>query len=62
MAVKLGYLDGAWAEVRNGLKSGDQVVIAGKAALRDGSLVQVLGAASAKGQAASVAPPSNAKP
>ncbi len=59
--VKLGYLDGAWAEVRNGLKSGDQVVIAGKAALRDGSLVQVLGAASAKVQAMSVTPPSNTK-
>jgi membrane fusion protein (multidrug efflux system) len=59
--VKLGYLDGAWAEVRNGLKPGDQVVIAGKAALRDGSLVQVLGAAADKVQAASVTPPSKTK-
>lgn len=40
--VKLGYLDGAWAEVRRGLTVGDQVVIAGKTALRDGSIVQVL--------------------
>jgi membrane fusion protein (multidrug efflux system) len=47
--------------VRNGLKPGDQVVIAGKAALRDGSLVQVLGAAADKVQAASVTPPSKTK-
>jgi membrane fusion protein (multidrug efflux system) len=42
--VKIGYLDGEWAEVRQGLKQGDQVVVAGKTALRDGSVVQVLGA------------------
>jgi len=41
--VKLGYLDGEWAEVRSGLKVGDAVVTAGKVALRDGSAVQVLG-------------------
>lgn len=41
--VKLGYLDGEWAEIRGGLKRGDQVVVAGKTALRDGSAVQVLG-------------------
>lgn len=41
--VKLGYLDGEWAEIRAGLKRGDQVVVAGKTALRDGSAVQVLG-------------------
>ena len=41
--VKLGYLDGGWAEIRAGIKLGDQVVIAGKTALRDGSVVQVLG-------------------
>ena len=40
--VKLGYLDGAWAEIRNGVGLGEQVVVAGKTALRDGSLVQVL--------------------
>ena len=40
--VKLGYLDGAWAEIRNGIKPGEQVVVAGKTALRDGSVVQVL--------------------
>jgi membrane fusion protein, multidrug efflux system len=42
--VKTGYLDGAWAEIRQGLQLGDQVVVAGKTALRDGSVVQVLGA------------------
>lgn len=46
--VKLGYLDGAWAEIREGVKPGDQVVIAGKTALRDGSVVQVLGQPGAK--------------
>lgn len=46
--VKLGYMDGGWAEIRNGVKLGDQVVIAGKTALRDGSVVQVLGQPGAK--------------
>ncbi|KGQ18989.1 Efflux transporter, RND family, MFP subunit [Lysobacter dokdonensis DS-58] len=41
--VKLGYLDGQWAEVREGLKPGDQVVTAGKVALREGSAVQIVG-------------------
>lgn len=41
--VKLGYIDGEWAEVLTGLKSGDIVVTAGKTALRDGTLVQTLG-------------------
>ena len=40
--VKLGYVDGEWAELRAGLKVGDAVVTAGKVALRDGSPVQVL--------------------
>ena len=43
MPVKLGYLDGEWAEIRTGVKQGDQVVIAGKSALRDGTEVQVIG-------------------
>ena len=42
--VKLGYTDGGWAEVRSGLKTGDQVVTAGKVALREGSEVQVISA------------------
>lgn len=40
--VKLGYMDGAWAEIRSGIRPGDEVVVAGKTALRDGSVVQVL--------------------
>lgn len=39
----LGYSEGGWVEVRDGLEAGDAVVIAGKAALREGSTVQVLG-------------------
>lgn len=50
--VKLGYLDGGWAEIREGVRLGDQVVIAGKTALRDGSVVQVLGQPVAKPVAA----------
>ena len=41
--LKLGYDDAGWVEVRDGLKQGDEVVIAGKAALREGSAVQVIG-------------------
>jgi len=44
LPVKLGYVDGEWIEVREGLKAGDQVVTAGKVALREGSTVQVIGA------------------
>jgi membrane fusion protein (multidrug efflux system) len=40
--LKLGYDEGGWVEVREGLEEGDVVVVAGKAALREGSLVQVL--------------------
>ncbi len=41
--VKVGYSEGEWIEVRDGLKMGDAVVTAGKVALRDGSDVQVIG-------------------
>ncbi|GAB3516761.1 efflux RND transporter periplasmic adaptor subunit [Pseudoxanthomonas daejeonensis] len=41
--VKVGYVDGEWIEVREGVKTGDQVVTAGKVALREGSAVQVIG-------------------
>ncbi|MDV2452017.1 efflux RND transporter periplasmic adaptor subunit [Xanthomonas hortorum] len=41
--VKLGYAEGPWLEVRQGLKEGDQVVTAGKVALRDGTAVQIIG-------------------
>jgi membrane fusion protein (multidrug efflux system) len=40
--LKLGYDDSGWVEVRDGLKAGDAVVVAGKAALREGSVVQVI--------------------
>lgn len=42
--VELGHVDAGYVEIRAGLAAGDQVVIAGKAALRDGSAVQVIGA------------------
>lgn len=45
--LKLGYVDGEWVEVRDGLREGDPVVVAGKAALREGSAVQVIGAGAA---------------
>lgn len=40
--VQLGYTNGEIAEVRKGLKEGDEVVTAGKVAIRDGSQVQVI--------------------
>ncbi|GAB3045988.1 efflux RND transporter periplasmic adaptor subunit [Stenotrophomonas tumulicola] len=40
--VTLGYAEGAWVEIRDGLSKGDQVVTAGKVALRDGTAVQVI--------------------
>lgn len=52
--VKLGYVDGEWIEVREGLKSGDRVVTAGKVALRDGSAVLVIGDPVPKAVAAKV--------
>ncbi|MCO5055942.1 efflux RND transporter periplasmic adaptor subunit, partial [Thermomonas sp.] len=46
--IKTGYTEGEWTEVRQGLKAGDEVVTAGKSALRDGSAVQVIGQPVAK--------------
>lgn len=40
--VELGHMTGELAEVRKGLEEGDQVVTAGKVALRDGAAVEVL--------------------
>lgn len=45
--VQLGYMDGSWVEIRDGLAAGDRVVVAGKAALRDGSAVTVIDDAAA---------------
>ncbi|WP_050992268.1 efflux RND transporter periplasmic adaptor subunit [Pseudoxanthomonas sp. GW2] len=42
VGLKLGYSEGGWVEVREGLAEGDAVVVAGKSALREGSAVQVL--------------------
>jgi len=40
--VQLGYTNGEIAEIRSGLKEGDQVVTAGKVAIRDGTEIQVI--------------------
>lgn len=40
--IEVGHLSGELAEVRKGLDEGDQVVTAGKVALRDGAAVEVL--------------------
>lgn len=40
--VQLGYMDGNWVEIRDGLATGDRVVVAGKTALRDCSTVTVI--------------------
>ena len=56
VTVKLGYYDGPWVEVRDGLKPGDRVVTAGKVALREGSKVQVIGDAAARPAVAAAKP------
>lgn len=40
--VKIGYASGELVEIREGLKDGDRVVTVGRAALREGTKVQVL--------------------
>jgi membrane fusion protein (multidrug efflux system) len=40
--VKLGYVNGEYAEVLDGLKAGDKVITAGRIAVRDGVAVEVL--------------------
>lgn len=45
VALRTGTEDGPWVEVVQGLMPGQQVVVAGKAALREGSTVQVIAAA-----------------
>ena len=54
-ALKLGYVDGEWVEVREGLREGQPVVIAGKSALREGSAVQVIGGSAAPAAARAAA-------
>jgi len=41
-SVKVGYIDGNRVEIREGLTDGAQVITVGRAAVRDGTLVQVL--------------------
>ena len=55
--VKLGYIDGQWVEIRSGLKTGEQVVTAGKVALREGTAVQIVGQPAKKQVAAGAAQP-----
>lgn len=40
-ALKLGYVGGGWAEVLEGVKEGEKIVIAGQNKLRDGSTVRL---------------------
>ncbi|HBZ47207.1 MAG TPA: efflux transporter periplasmic adaptor subunit, partial [Stenotrophomonas sp.] len=54
--VKLGYAEGPWVEIREGLAEGDKVVTAGKVALRDGTAVQVIGGKPATAVASKAAP------
>ena len=53
--IEVGYLSGELAEVRKGLKEGEQVVTAGKITLRDGATVEVLNPAAGGGEPANVA-------
>jgi membrane fusion protein, multidrug efflux system len=57
VSVKLGYIDGEWVEIRDGLKTGDQVVTAGKVALREGTAVQIVGQPAKKQVAAGATQP-----
>ncbi|MGV8944052.1 efflux RND transporter periplasmic adaptor subunit [Thermomonas sp.] len=67
LPIKLGNIDGEWVEVLGGLKEGEPVVVAGKSALREGSVVQVItqgatpGAALASKDAVNAAPAKAAK-
>ena len=60
--LKLGYIDGQWAEVRQGLKEGEQVVTAGKVALREGSAVQIVNPSAATAAAKQVAAANGSSP
>ncbi len=59
--IKLGYADGEFVEVREGVKLGEQVVTAGKTALREGSSVQVIDPAAAPATTPATAPAAAAK-
>jgi membrane fusion protein, multidrug efflux system len=59
--VALGYVNGEFAEVTAGLNEGDQVVTAGKVAVRDGSKVQIIVPSSALAATSSDAIAGNAR-
>ena len=54
-AVKLGLSNGAWIEVTEGLKDGEQVVVVGQGAVKPGTAVRVVNS-SARPAAARLAP------
>lgn len=54
-AVKLGLSNGAWIEVTEGLKDGEQVVVVGQGAVKTGTAVRVVNSA-ARPAAAKIAP------
>ncbi|MGY0504520.1 efflux RND transporter periplasmic adaptor subunit [Luteimonas sp. e5] len=60
--IELGYADGEFIEVRKGLALGEQVVTAGKTALREGSEVQVIDPDASTPAATASATPAEAKP
>ena len=59
-AIRTGYVNGSFAEVRDGLAEGDRVVTVGKVTLRDGAAVDVLDAAPAAEAADEAAPATDA--
>jgi membrane fusion protein (multidrug efflux system) len=59
--VQLGFVNGELAEIRAGLKEGDQVITAGKVAVRDGTEVQVLNGAPEAAVAANTPTPAVTK-
>jgi membrane fusion protein (multidrug efflux system) len=59
--VQLGFVNGELAEIRSGLKEGDQVITAGKVAVRDGTEVQVLNGAPEAAVAANTTTPAVTK-
>jgi membrane fusion protein (multidrug efflux system) len=57
--VGLGYVNGEYAEIRSGINEGDRVITAGKVAVRDGTLVEIIqphGETAATEEAAPAAP------
>ncbi|HSX59688.1 MAG TPA: efflux RND transporter periplasmic adaptor subunit [Tahibacter sp.] len=45
--IHMGFADGEYVEVRDGLKLGDQVITVGRNAVRDGTLIQIIDTAPA---------------